>query len=106
MATNREDSFHLSHAMPFLDPQSEAYDQSLEIFGRSLADTIFKPFAEKRQPRTSALVKGARAQGESRVALGQEAGQSRDEKIKAAFNNPTILENKFSHLLVEPFQVL
>lgn len=102
----REDCFNLSHAMPFLDPAAENYDESLKLFGPGLAESIFKPFAEKRQPRTSALVKGARAQGDSRVTAGQEAGQVRDEALVAAFKDPSILDTKFSQLLVEPFQDL
>lgn len=92
--------------MPFLDSQAQGYQESLSVLGPGLAETIFKPFAEKRQPRTSALVKAARMQGDSRVVAGVEPGKRRDEAIKAAFKDPAMLETKFSQLLVEPFQNL
>lgn len=90
--------------MPFLDPNSAGHQASLELLGPGLAEKIFRPFAEKRQPRTSALVKAARAQGDSRVAAGVEAGRKRDEAVRAALRDPLVLHNKFGGLLREPFQ--
>lgn len=89
--------------MPSVDPDSADYQQSLAMLGPGLADAVFKPFAEKRQPRTSTLVKGARAQGDSRVAAGSEAGRERDEAVRKSFEDPAVIEAKFRNLLAEPF---
>ncbi|CAM1508103.1 Fc.00g049510.m01.CDS01 [Cosmosporella sp. VM-42] len=101
-----EDCFNLSHAMPFLDPSSEDYEKNLKIFGSELSEKIFRPFAEKRQPRTSLLVKGARAQGDRRVANGAEACKERNAAIIAGYKDPSIVADKFDGLLREPFQTL
>src|SRR6201999_4388806 len=58
LTVSREDCFHLSHALPYFVPGSEEYQTSLDKVGTGLTD-VFRAFAEKRQPRTSALVKGA-----------------------------------------------
>ena len=73
------------------------------MLGPGLADSVFKPFAEKRQPRTSMLVKGARAQGDSRVAARPEARRERDEAVRKSFEDPAIIEVKYRTLLAEPF---
>uniref|UniRef100_A0A0B7K6L6 FAD-binding domain-containing protein n=1 Tax=Bionectria ochroleuca TaxID=29856 RepID=A0A0B7K6L6_BIOOC len=101
-----EDCFHLSHSMPFLEPGSEQYDEKLQVVGSSLWKNIFRPFAEKRQPRTSLLVRGARAQGDRRVASGTGACRQRDSGIRAAYKDSTVLSAKFDDLLREPFQTL
>lgn len=59
-----EDCYHLSQALPDLTPRKEE--------GKLLDDDdnleqIFAAYAEKRQPRTAALVRGARAAGQKRV---------------------------------------
>ena len=92
--------------MPVLDPRSAEYEKNLKTLGPALAETIFRPFAEKRQPRTSLLVKGARAQGDRRVAAGVEACKERDSAIIARYKDPSDFANKFDRLLVEPFQTL
>ena len=92
--------------MPFLSPESGDYEKSLAILGRGLADTIFGPFARKRQPRPSALVKAARAQGYVRVAAGEEAAMARDNALRAGFRDTDALMAKFDGLLREPFQNL
>ncbi|KAF7560974.1 hypothetical protein G7046_g3182 [Stylonectria norvegica] len=101
-----EDCFHLAHAMPFLSPDSPDYEKNLALLGPGLSEAIFRPFAEKRQPRTSLLVKGARAQGDKRVASGAEGCRLRDEAIVASYKDPTIVAEKFDSLLREPFQTL
>ena len=92
--------------MPFLAPESKDYEKNLKILGPSLSETIFRPFAEKRQPRTSLLVKGARAQGDRRVAAGAEACKQREEAIVASYQDPSVIADKFDGLLREPFQTL
>lgn len=72
--------------------------------GSGLSDAIFKPYAEKRQPRTSLLVRGARAVGEQRTAAGKEACGKRDEMIVEKFAHEDLLASKMDELLREPFQ--
>ena len=58
-----------------------------------------------RQPRTAALVKGARAQGERRVVTGGPAAcEERDEILREQWKDEAALEAKFDSLLMEPFQ--
>lgn len=66
---------------------------------------VFRAFAEKRQPRTAALVKGARVQGELRVVGGGPAAcEDRDETLRQQWKNESALRAKFDGLLKEPFQ--
>lgn len=92
--------------MPFLDPQSPDYEHNLKVLGPELAQKVFRPFAEKRQPRTALLVSGARTQGDRRVVSGENACKERDAAITASYNDPTTIESKFVGLLREPFQTL
>lgn len=79
-------------------------NKSLDIIGSSLAESVFRPFAEKRQPRTSVLVKGARAVGEMRVAVGSEKGRERDEAVAKSYEaDAAAIVAKFENLLREPF---
>lgn len=92
--------------MPFLSPESKDYEKNLKILGPGLSETIFRPFAEKRQPRTSLLVKGARIQGDRRVTAGDEACKQRDDAIIASYQDRSVIADKFDGLLREPFQTL
>ena len=66
---------------------------------------IFVAFANKRQPRTAALVKGARAQGELRVVVGgPEACKERDEVMRRQWTDVKMVEANFDAILKEPFQ--
>lgn len=59
-----EDCYHLSQALPDLtarEEEGEAFDEDDNL------EQIFAAYAEKRQPRTAALVRGARAVGQKRV---------------------------------------
>ncbi|PTB67628.1 FAD/NAD(P)-binding domain-containing protein [Trichoderma citrinoviride] len=103
-----EDCYHLSTMLPNLAPNSQhedGIDKSLNILrSSSLSESVFRPFAEKRQPRTSMLVKGARAQGEVRVAVGREKGRERDEMIAKSYEgNAAAVVAKFENLLKQPF---
>lgn len=102
----REDCFHLSHSLPFLTPDSDDYETNLQMIRTSLAESIFRPFAEKRQPRTALLIKGARVQGDKRVASGVDAMRERDAGIVAPYKDPSVIAAKFDSLLREPFQAL
>lgn len=87
-------------------PGNEDYDKLLEVLGTNLSENIFKPLAEKRQPRTSLLVKGARVQGNRRVAAGKEACENRNVAIAEGLRDRLAMVNKFDGLLREPFQDL
>jgi salicylate hydroxylase len=77
--------------------------ENLHELGRLLPD-IFQAFAEKRQPRTEALVKGARTQGQMRVVTGgPEACRERDRKITAAWKDLKAVAAKYDGLCKEPF---
>ncbi|KAL7795118.1 hypothetical protein V8C37DRAFT_374556 [Trichoderma ceciliae] len=99
-----EDCYHLSTALPNVSPDSEDYKKSLEALGSTLSESIFHRFAEKRQPRTSALVKGARALGEKRVAMGSKRGRERDEAVAESYRgDAAAVVAKFEELLSQPF---
>lgn len=100
----REDCFHLSKALPSLVPEDGTCSEASTILGARLSESIFKPYAEKRQPRTSYLVKGARAMGEQRTASGREACQLRDEMVTKKFADEALLASKLDELLREPFE--
>jgi salicylate hydroxylase len=65
---------------------------------------ILKGFAKVRQPRTAALVRGARAQGEDRVVdAGLEASEARDERLRRKWQNEATVAAGQDALLREPF---
>jgi salicylate hydroxylase len=104
MFTNREDCYHLSSALPDVSSDNKDYQKNLAALGSSLSEAIFHPFAEKRQPRTSVLVKGARAVGEKRVAVGAEKGRARDEAVAQSYEgDAAAVVAKFEGLLNQPF---
>ncbi|KAK0705635.1 hypothetical protein B0H67DRAFT_497403 [Lasiosphaeris hirsuta] len=99
-----EDCYHLSSALPAIDAQPDDYERVLEsLQGESLSRNIFCPFAEKRQPRTSALVKGARVQGELRVSRDPQRCRERDALIRDMFKDAAAVETQYDSLLREPF---
>lgn len=101
---NREDCYTLSHALPYLDPTKEDYQSNIKILGAPLTE-IFHQYAEKRQPRTAALVRGARAQGNQRVVTtGPEDCRKRNEQIKAVWADTEAIRARFDALLSGPFQ--
>ncbi|KAL7923125.1 hypothetical protein ACQKWADRAFT_67322 [Trichoderma austrokoningii] len=96
-----EDCYHLSSALPDLSSDKD-FERSMAALG-AISD-IFRPFAELRQPRTSALVKGARAVGEKRVAVGAERGKERDEAVAQSYRgDAAAVVEKFEGLLSQPF---
>ncbi|PON25844.1 hypothetical protein TGAM01_v205281 [Trichoderma gamsii] len=96
-----EDCYHLSSALPNL---SSSKDIEGNIAALGAISDIFRPFAESRQPRTSVLVKGARALGEKRVAVGAERGKERDEAVAQSYQgDAAAIVEKFEGLLSQPF---
>ena len=64
----------------------------------------FRTFAEKRQLRTAALVKGARTQGQRRIVTGGPIElQSRDEAIRNGWRDLEAVEQRYDELCREPF---
>jgi salicylate hydroxylase len=101
---NREDCFVLSHSLPYLIPGDANHEENVAKLSAPLTET-FKRYADKRQPRTAALVKGARAQGNQRVVTtGPEDCRRRDERVKAAWADTEAIRQKYDALLSGPFQ--
>lgn len=88
-----EDCWHLSQLLP--DADGDLSTGSL--------DEAFLKYAEKRQPRTAMMVKGARAQGQMRVTFGKEACQKRNEMVKQMWADKEGIKARFSQLFKEPF---
>lgn len=93
-----EDCWHLANLLPDVSDSNEGEDLSTE----SLKE-VFLEVAGKRQPRTSALVQGARAQGERRVVDGEEQCGVRDEGLKRGWEDKVGVEKRFDSLWKEPF---
>ena len=92
-----EDCYHLTRLLPRMDENSE--DQCLDL------SRIFEEFARLRQPRTSALVKGARKMGEQRVVVGgPDLCRQRDVQIAAVLGDIEAVQKKNDELYLEPFQ--
>jgi salicylate hydroxylase len=93
-----EDCYHLARLLPNIESGSE------DILTSEALNAVFSAFARLRQPRTAALVKGARAQGENRVVDGgPEACAARDERLREGWVDEEALERKNDMLLKEPF---
>ncbi|KAH8808704.1 monooxygenase FAD-binding protein [Xylogone sp. PMI_703] len=101
-----EDCFNLCHSMPSLIPGSDDFEQSSAVLGPNLCNDIFRPFAEKRHPRTTELVKGARAQGTRRVITDPALCKQRDIDIAASWPDAEAIAMRYDKLLREPFQTL
>ncbi|KAJ9602757.1 hypothetical protein H2200_012537 [Cladophialophora chaetospira] len=99
-----EDCYHLCEALPDLSSQEGNNKLTLDELEERLPE-IFHAFAEKRQPRTSALVKGARTQGQLRVVTaGPEACRQRNLKVAAAWKDIDAVAAKYDGLCREPLQ--
>lgn len=88
-----EDTWHLTQLLP-----EAGENPSTEILRE-----VFLKYAEKRQPRTAMLTKGARAQGELRVTSGKEACEKRNEVIRAMWGDKEAVRKRFTMLFKEPF---
>ncbi|KAJ5093766.1 FAD/NAD(P)-binding domain-containing protein [Penicillium angulare] len=92
-----EDCYHLSRLLPQVKDDAK-FDEYVDL------SKIFDEFAGIRQPRTSALVKGARKMGEERVVTGgPELCRQRDAQIAARFGDLETLKKSFDGLYSEPF---
>ncbi|KUJ09375.1 FAD/NAD(P)-binding domain-containing protein [Mollisia scopiformis] len=88
-----EDCWHLARLLP---------DGEVEMERKTLKE-MFLEFSGLRQPRTAALVRGARAQGERRVVSGTEECRRRDEALRRGWMDELAVEEKWESLLREPF---
>jgi len=91
----REDCYHLSKLLPEF--------KSERILSSEQLTQIFATLAEKRRPRTAALVKGARARGEDRV-VEANACDGRDQRLRLGWGDDDSLALKYDYLLKEPFE--
>lgn len=97
MSSRREDCYHLATFLPEVSPEIST------LLKQNLAQ-IFQKFAVKRQPRTSKLVKDARAQGERRVVTGGSAAcLERDEAVRKGWLEVEAIGAKYDNLFREPF---
>ncbi|KAJ5726117.1 FAD/NAD(P)-binding domain-containing protein [Penicillium malachiteum] len=91
-----EDCYHLSRLLPQLNGDSDGNLAALS--------PIFEEFARLRQPRTSALVKGARKKGEERVVTGgPELCRARDAQLVVALGDAEEIQRGNDQLYREPF---
>lgn len=89
-----EDCYYLTTEIP-------DYDEN-KTLSTSELQQIFKSFAEKQQPHTSILVKGARAVGNLRVAPRESCAQ-RDAAITRSMADRASLQAKFDFTHSRPF---
>ncbi|KAF2994081.1 hypothetical protein E8E14_001785 [Neopestalotiopsis sp. 37M] len=95
-----EDCYHLSQALPVSTGiNAPTMESDLE--------SIFKQYALQRQPRTAALVKGARAAGEKRVVTtGWKDCESRNQRVRQEWLDTVAIEARFDGLCREPFNLV
>lgn len=93
-----EDCYHLARLMPDI----KSGDKSV-LTSKHLKD-VFTTFATLRKPRTAALVKRSRVQGENRVVDGgPEACAARDERLRRVWADDGEVLKRYDMLLKEPF---
>ncbi|GBE81426.1 FAD/NAD(P)-binding domain-containing protein [Sparassis crispa] len=92
-----EDIYHLVRLLAKHNPSGEAPSTSL-------LSTIFTEFEQRRIPRTSALVKGARQQGENRVLHGVPACKKRNDAIREMYMDGSTLADSYKQAYSEPFE--
>ncbi|PIG83066.1 hypothetical protein AARAC_001242 [Aspergillus arachidicola] len=97
-----EDCYHLMNYMPCINSGSADYAENSSQINSDLPG-FFQAYAESRQPRTSALVKEARAIGERRVVVTPALCKERDALIAAAWSNQDAIRTRYDTLLKEPF---
>lgn len=96
-----EDCYHLYNTFPNLTSDTKDVDIANGL------EEAFASYAGKRQPRTAALVKGARAVGEKRVVTsGKVDCEVRDKKVEAEWLDTDAIAAKFDGLCREPFDAL
>ena len=93
-----EDCYHLARLLPDVESSIEG------VLASEVLNAVFGAFARLRQPRTSELVKGARAHGENRVVDGgPEECAARDERLRKGWADKEAVDRRYDMLLKEPF---
>lgn len=92
-----EDCYHLCRLLPDVHKGVEVE--------RTVLKGVFESFASIRQPRTAALVVGARKQGEERVVCGVVQGRERDQRVRVALGDTRAVKEGLDGLLKEPFEL-
>jgi salicylate hydroxylase len=88
----------LAQLLPDFDNASSGPMSTQALMG------AFAVFANKRQPRTAALVKGARVEGGRRVVVGGSAAcKERDDLVRRQWIDGAALDSRFDPTLKEPF---
>lgn len=100
-----EDAWHLAQILPSFEPTTPpATPPSVNPMSSSELKPFFEAFAQKRQPRTAAIMKISRDVGDLKCPMSPEEIKRRDEYFKEtgfiAGSVPTIQDDWFS----QPFQ--
>lgn len=97
LTTSSEDCYHLSQLLP------DANEKDVQLTQEAL-EQIFSAYAQRRQPRTAALVKGARAQGDKRVLSGSADDiLKRNALLTVGWEDKDALVAKYDNLCQQPF---
>ncbi|KAF9806017.1 hypothetical protein IEO21_08845 [Rhodonia placenta] len=91
-----EDVYHFVRLLKKHNPSASA--PSTELLS-----TIFTEYESLRMARTSALVKGARKQGEARVVEGVEACKARNNSIREAWRDGDAIAAGYMEMYSHPF---
>lgn len=94
----REDCYHLQRLLPLVAGRDSPISSS-EL------TNVFKEFAHLRQPKTAALVVGARAQGERRVVDAGPMTEERNEYLRQMYKDKSVWMERYDALLKEPFEM-
>jgi salicylate hydroxylase len=97
-----EDCWCLANLLPDVLKEGEGTREGKELSSAVLRK-VFLELVGKRQPRTKALVEGARKQGERRVVDGEEKCRERDEGLRRGWEDQAGVEARFDSLWKEPF---
>ena len=80
--------------MELLTALLEKHNPSGQPPSTQTLETIFSELEAVRIPRSSAMVQGARAQGESRVVQGAEACKARNDAYRKDWSDPDAMMEK------------
>jgi salicylate hydroxylase len=99
--SNREDAWHLAQILPSFEPTTPpATLPSVNPMSSSELKAFFEAFAQKRQPRTAAIMKISRDVGDLKCSMSPDEIKRRDEYFREtdfiAGSVPTIQDDWFS----------
>lgn len=93
-----EDIYHLILSFVKHNPDASA------VLSTAALSTIFSAYEAVRLPRSSELVKGARAMGNTRVVHGVDECKARNEKVRLGWTDREAMINAYDRLLDGPFK--